>query len=76
MVMDGLDHHLSGGDAAKKFLAGRPLRDFGDEILDHGERHVGFQQGDADFAHRFFDVGLFQGAALCQLVEDAAQAAG
>ncbi len=41
------------------------------EILDHVERHVGFEQRAAHLAHRLGDVAVGQRAAPRQLVEHA-----
>jgi hypothetical protein len=74
--MDDLHDHLAGGDALHHLLADGALADLCDEILDHRQRHVGLEQGDADLAHRVGDVALAQGATPLEAVEDAGQPAG
>ena len=69
-VIDDFDDHLAGGDGAQHFRADRFLADFGDEILDDGQGHVGIQQGQADFPQRIGDVGFAQRAAAAELVKN------
>ena len=62
VIVHQLHHHLTrrygGGDlrAQRFFLQGLH------ELLDHRQRHVGFQQRDADLPHRRVDVGFRQRA--------------
>ena len=74
LVMHDLDHHLAGRDGAHHLLADglRPHRV--DEVAHHVERNVGLEQGAADLAHRFIDVGLVKRALAGELVEDGAKA--
>ena len=71
--MDELHHHLAGRHRLDDALADRAFAHLGDEVLDHRQRDVGLEQGDAHFAHRLVDIGLRQRTAPGQLVEDAAQ---
>ena len=71
LVVDDLDHHLAGLDRLHDLLAdGLGLHRL-DEVLDHVERHVGFEQCAADLAHRLGDVALRQRTAPGELVENA-----
>ena len=72
-VVDDLHHLLAGGDAVQHLLADGALADLGDEVLDHGQRHVGIQQREADLAQGVVHVGLAQRAAAAQAVEDAGE---
>ena len=56
-VVDDLDHHLAGRDAAQHLLADRALADPGDEVLDHRQRDVGLEQRHPNVAQRALDVG-------------------
>ena len=60
LVVDDLHDHLAGRDAAQHLLADGALAHPADEVLDHRQRHVGLEQGDADLPHRLADVGLAQ----------------
>ena len=73
LVVDDLDHHLTGRDRAQHFAADRPLADPVDEILDHRERHVGLEQRNPDLAHRLDHVRLGERAALAQPIENLAK---
>ena len=52
----------------------RLFADRGDEIADHRQRHIGFEQRDADLAHGGRDIVLAQRAVAAQPVEDIAEA--
>ena len=45
-----------------------------DEVAHHRQRHIGFEQRDADLAQRGADIVLGQRAAAAQPVEDVVQA--
>ena len=75
-VVDDLDHHLGGGDALDHLLPDGALTHLAHKVLDHRQRHVGFQQGDADLPQRLLDVALAQGPPPAQPVEDAGQSFG
>ena len=57
-VVDELDDHLAGRHRFQDFAADSLFPDLVDERLDDVQRHVGFKQRAADFAHGFRDVGL------------------
>ena len=75
-VVDDLDDLLAGGDGAEDFLSDGAVADLGDEVADDFEGDVSFQQGEADFAQGFGDVGLVEGAAAAEPVEDAGELVG
>ena len=75
-VVDDLDDLLAGGDGAQHLGADGAFADLGDEVAHHRQGHVGVEQGEADFAQRFGDVGLAQRAAAAQAVEDAGELVG
>jgi hypothetical protein len=70
------DQGLAGGQRADDFLAERLFLDAGDEILDHRQRDVGFEQGHAHFAQHVGDVVLGQAGLAAQVLDDAAEALG
>jgi hypothetical protein len=76
VIVDDLDHHLPGRDRPQHLLADRLLADPVDEGLDHRQRHVGLEQGDAHLAQRGHHVGLGQRAAPLQPIEDLSQPVG
>ena len=57
-VMDDLDDLLARRHRADHVLADGAILDPGDEILDHRQGDIGFQQRHADFAQRGLDVFL------------------
>ena len=73
-VVDDLDHLLAGRDRADDAFADGARAHAVDEVLDHRQRHIGFEQRDADFAQRLVDVGLRQRAAAAQAVEGGGEA--
>ena len=73
LLVDDLDDLLGGVQRLADLLAAGPLLDRSDELLDHRQRDVGLEQGDAHFAHRLVDISLRQRTAPGQLVEDAAE---
>ena len=74
MVVHDLDDHLAGRDRAHHVLADRLLAHRGDEIAHHRERDIGFEERDADLAHRGGDIVLAERAAPAQPVEDLVEA--
>ena len=76
MVVDDLDDHLAGRDAFQHVLAHGLIAHGSQEILDHRQGDVGFEQRHAHFAQRRIHVALAQGAAPRQLVEHRAKARG
>ena len=70
-VMDDLDHHLAGLDRLDDLGAHGAFLHLVDEGAHHFERHVGFKQGAAHFAHGHIDIGLRQRTAAGELVENA-----
>src|SRR3546814_650194 len=73
-VVDDLDAPLAGVDRFHHRLADRLLAHRGNEVLDHGQRHVGLEQHHAHLAQGRVDVGLAEGAAPGQAIEDVAEA--
>jgi hypothetical protein len=69
-VIDDLDHLVGRLDRADDRFAGSGFLGLADEVLDHRQGDVGFQQGDANFAQRLVDVLLGQHAATAEAVED------
>ena len=69
-----LDDLLAGVERAEDFLADGLLGDALDERVDDVEVDVGFEQGLADLAQAFADVGLGEPAAAAQLLERVAEA--
>src|SRR5205085_9386320 len=45
-----------------------------DELLDHRQRHIGFEERHANLAHRLIDIGFRQRPAPAQAVEGVGQA--
>ncbi len=74
MVVDDLDHHLRRRDRAQHFLSDR-LGPYGvDEILDHRQGDVRFQQRHANLAHRRIDIALAQRPVAAQPVKNVGKA--
>ena len=69
--MDDLHDLLAGREALLDVLAKRPLAHLGHELLDHVEVDVGFEQREADLAHRPGDRLLVQRAAALEVAEGA-----
>ena len=76
LVMDDLDDHLARRDRAQHVLPDSLFGDGIDEAAGDGERDVGFEQRDADFAHGIAHVLLAQRAATLELVEHSAKTVG
>jgi len=76
VIIDDLDHHLTRGDRLQHLLADRAFLDASDEVLDHRQRHIGFEQCDPNVAHRLFDVFFRERAPALQLFEDIAETVG
>ena len=62
---------LVGAEALQDVLAGRLLAHSVEELLDHPEVHVGFEQGEANLSERRIHVGFGQSALTTQRPEDA-----
>ncbi len=75
LIIDDLDDHLAGRDAAQHLVADRPVLDRSDEILDDRQRHVGFEQRHPDVAQGRLDIRSTQGAPALQAIEDVAKPA-
>ena len=74
MIVHDLDDHLPRRHRAHHLLADRLLAHAVDEVAHHRQRDIGFEQGDADLAHRGRDIVLAQRALPAQPVEDIVQA--
>ena len=72
--MNNLDNHLARRDAAQHVLAHSFFLDLSDEIFDHRQRDVGFEQRHAHFAEGFCHVAFFERAPVSQLAEYRSQA--
>ena len=75
-VVDDLDDHLAGRDGLHDVGADGAGAHLVGERAHHVERHVGFEQRAADFAHGGVDVLLGERAAPRQLVEYAGELFG
>ena len=69
LVVDDLDHLLRRGQALQNIRADGLFGDRFDEVLDHLEVDVGFQQGKSDFPHGLLNVIFVQAALGAQLFE-------
>ena len=72
-VADDFDDLLGGRKRGEHFLAERLFLDGFDELLDHAEVDVGFEQGDADFAQGGVHVLRREFALSAQSLEYALQ---
>ena len=72
-VIDDLDDLLARLHGADDFLAHGAGLHLGDEVLDHGQRDVRFQQRNTDFAQRFGHILFGERTAPRQIVEYAAE---
>ena len=70
------DHGLAWGEAAHHLMAHRPFAHIVDETFHHRQRHVGFQQRHAHFAHGIFDIVLGQPGMAAQVLDHAGKACG
>jgi hypothetical protein len=68
--MDDLDDLLRRVEGLRHLGAPRPLLQPGDELLDHRQRDVGFQQRQADLPRGGVDVGVGEPTLRAQLGED------
>src|SRR5262249_54506827 len=71
LLVDDLHDLLAGGQALEDLLAERFLADARDEIPDDGEVDVGFEQREADLAHRARDRLLVELPLLPEVAEGA-----
>ena len=69
-IMDDFDDHLAGRDRFDDFGTDSATAHLVDEGAHHIERHIGFDQGKADFAQRSRHIGFRQRTAACQPVQD------
>ena len=70
MIVDNLDDQLAGrGRYASTSLPTAFFLDLGDEVFDHRQRDVSFEQRHAHFAQGFGYVAFFQRATVGQLAE-------
>ena len=74
--MDDADQCLAGTQRADDFFADSLFLDRGDEGFDGRQRHVGFEQGQANFAQRVGDIGFGQAGFTAQGFHYARQALG
>ncbi len=72
-VMDDLDDLLPRRDRTEHVLADGDLGRLFDELTRDRQRHIGFEQRHADFAHRGTDIGFGQRAATAQAIEHPSQ---
>ena len=75
-VVDHADQRLPRRQAADDLLPERALLDVRDEILDHRQRDVGFEQRHAHFAQRVLNVGFGEPRLPAQRLDDAGKAVG
>ena len=75
-AMDDADQCLAGTQRADDFFADSLFLDRGDEGFDGRQRHVGFEQGQANFAQRVGDIGFGQAGFAAQGLHYARQALG
>ena len=75
-IMHDLDDHLAGLDGFQHFRADRLGAHAVRERTHHIERHIGLDQGTADFAHRLGHVIVGQRAAFRQALKYGAKAIG
>ena len=75
-AMHHADQGLARRQRADHFLAERLFLDLGDEVLDHRQRDVGFEQRHAHFAQHLADVFFGQAGLSAQVLDDAAKALG
>ena len=73
VIVHDLDHLVAGRHALQHVGADGLLAHARDEVLDHRERHVRLEQGDAHVAQRGVHVRLAQRAAPRQRLEDPVQ---
>ena len=76
LVMNDLDHLLARGDRTQNVLTNGLFSDSVDETARDRQSDIGFQQSNADFAHRIANVLFLKSAPAFELVKDAAKAVG
>jgi hypothetical protein len=72
--VDDADQRLARRQAGEHFLAQRAGFHRFDEVLDHRQRDVGFQQGQAHLAQRVLHVGFGDARLPAQGLDDAGKA--
>ena len=73
-VIDDLDHLLSGIEGSGELSAAGTLFNGGNEVLDDGQIHIGFEEGNPDLTSRRVDICLGQPALAAQILEGGRQA--
>jgi hypothetical protein len=76
LLVDDLDDLLGRGEAPGHLLADRPLPHPANEVLDHPEIDVGFEQGEPHLAQGRVDLRLGQPPMPSELGEDVLEAVG
>ena len=74
MVVDDLDDHLRRRHRSQHLLPERLLADGGDKVPDHGKRHIGLEQRNADLTQSGPYIGLGQRTVAAQPVEHVCEA--
>ena len=74
--MDDADHRLARRQAGQHFLAQRAFLDVGDEVLDHRQGDVRFEQGHAHLAQGVLHVGFGHAGLAAQGFDYAGKAIG
>src|SRR5947208_16939907 len=74
--MHDLHDLLTGREALQHLFAERALPHVGDEIADDGEVDVGFEEREADLAHRAGDRFLVELSLLAKVAESALELVG
>ena len=73
LAVDDADQRLPRRQRADHFLADRLVLDLPYEVLDDGQRHVGFEQREPDLAQGVLDIGVGEPRLAAQLLDDARQ---
>ena len=74
--MHDADQRLAGCQRTDHFLAERLFLDAGNEVLDHRQRDIGFQQGHAHFAQHVGNIFVGQSGLSAQVFYDPAKTLG
>ncbi len=70
LAMDDADQGLPRRQRSDDLLADRLLLDDRDEIADHRQRDVGFEQREPNFAQRVLDVVVGEAGLAAQFLDD------
>ena len=76
LLVDDLDDLLGRVQRPADLGAAGALLDRRDEVLDHGQRDVGLEQGEPDLARGGVDVGLGEPALAAEVLEGVGEAIG